>query len=101
MNAAWYFRRLRAMGPNEIWARVCDSVARVYWRHRFYARGTAPRPNTVADKPQFRGILNCSMATGAPSAPCDALITASDALLEGRWSTFTIGRKDVTPNVDW
>lgn len=101
MNAAWYFRRLRAMDPNEICARVRDSVARAYWRHRFYARGTAPRPNTVTNKLQFRGSLNCSIATGAPSAPRDALMTASDALLEGRWSTFTIERKDVTPNVDW
>src|SRR4051812_37601970 len=101
MNAAWYFRRLRAMDPNEICARVSDSVARAYWRHRFYARGTAPRPSTVTDRLQFRGSLNYSIATGAPSAQRDALIMASDALLEGRWSTFAIERKDVAQNVDW
>lgn len=101
MKVAWYFRRLRAMNPNEICARVRDSVARAYWRHRFYARGTAPRPNTLTDKLQFRGSLNRSIPMGAPRAPRDALITASDALLEGRWSTFSVERKDVTPNVDW
>ncbi|WP_439392914.1 alginate lyase family protein [Bradyrhizobium sp. PMVTL-01] len=89
------------MDPDEIGARVRDWGAQEYWRYRFYARGTAPQPNTVADKLQFRGRLNHSIALGAPEAPRDALIKSSDALLEGRWPTFSLERKDVTPNVDW
>lgn len=101
MNATWYFRRLRAMDQNEIGARVRDRVAQAYWRHRFYARSATPRPNTLADRLQFWGGLDRSMAAEAPAAPRDALIMAADALLEGRWSTFSVERKDVTPNVDW
>jgi hypothetical protein len=99
VNLRWYVRRLSAMGPAEVVARVRHRVVHRAWRPRHVAR--------MADDP----ALHLHPSTGAgpddtlvpaqvPAPASAALVAAAESVLSGRWEQFGLVRTDFV-DPDW
>lgn len=100
MNAGWYLRRLRAMGPNEIVWRARDRLRQAWWGWRYYARDTMPAGRETAGEKRFVGGIGRARASQAPAATRDNALAAADTLIEGSWKVFRIWRRDLV-DPDW
>jgi hypothetical protein len=101
MNLAWYINRARAMGPREILSRLHDRINQLRWRYAYFDRNAEPPANLIGGVLRFRGGLSRAGARDAPAQAQEKLLSAAEALLQGRWPTFSVSRSDIGRDIDW
>ncbi|GAB3443564.1 alginate lyase family protein [Phycicoccus ginsengisoli] len=106
----WYARRLRAMSPGEVGARVGDRARQLAWSRRRVApgaavtagggrRGLAGVPRVLERRP-FASAVPVGTRELVPVAAREALLEAADRLLAGEWLVLGVRRPDVL-DPDW
>jgi hypothetical protein len=95
----WYARRLGRMSPSEVRWRVVDKARQQHWR-RYQGGDGGPDAATPDGSPKFDALLPAPAGILVPPAAADAVLTAADELLKGRWHVLGVTRDDMDAP-DW
>jgi hypothetical protein len=100
-TAAWYLRRLRSMGPDEVVWRFRDAAAHRRWaKWQVRAWPLDGPPPSMQEHPTFERLLPAaSRGLVAPEASA-SLLAAADRLLRGDWEILGVPRRDIL-DPDW
>src|SRR5664280_696861 len=101
MNPIWYWRRLRRMAPLEVIERTRDAILHRIWRRQRLTRGTNVPMRTALNRFSFSQKLPPLARTPLPQHAVDQLLTAAQALLDGRWLIFERLHPNLGKNPDW
>ncbi|MDU0313001.1 alginate lyase family protein [Phycicoccus sp. M110.8] len=106
-SLSWYARRLRAMSPGEVGARVGDRARQLAWARRRVAPGTLPPGGAGVDgvpgllgPRRFASTVPAGTREDVPAAAREAVLAAADGILAGHWLVLGVPRQDVA-DPDW
>lgn len=88
MKPLWVLRRLSRMSPLEVAGRVRDASIKLLWRSSRAASLELDRALVPPRDRVFRARLPAGAEAAVPEPARDRLLSAAEAVLEGRWTVF-------------
>ncbi len=96
----WYARRLRRMSVAEIVWRTEDLWRQELWRRKQVRAGAVESMVPARRGPAFTSPIDPAKRILPPEAALEALVTAADDVLAGRWEVLGVWRDDMA-DPDW